>query len=343
MLQDLSHIVVNSSVPVKKTPVNLRSNIFTNLTACKGSTIEEIAKTCKFDFTASKKPLNYVINGKSYEVPDKVAIHRDDDNYYLGTIGRERGVVQYIDSLRFTEAFVQEGDAQYMHAGISGHGRQAYVVMKGAEEFEIVPGDPIECFFYVQSSHDSTKSLMVIPCPQRKKTGGVFVHPRFKAIKIKHTKNVATRLILAKRSIHEIRTYFKEFKESFESLAKASLDKTGENGNIHKRYYLDLYLKAVFPAGKEDPTQAENRRNKIIDILDTDPSLKIPPCQNTLLGAYFATVNFVDNYLTVRNTKGRDERTAQIESKLAISGAGAKRKAEALAQAIKLNEKLGLV
>ncbi len=327
---------------VKLAPINIRQNVFTNLTAAKGSSIEEIAKLCGFDFTASKNPLFYTINGKTYEVPDKVAINRNDDNYYLGTIGRERGVVQYIDSLRFTEDFVQEGEAQYEYAGISGHGKQAYVVMKGAEEFEIVPGDPIECFFYVQSSHDSTKSLMVVPCPQRKKTGGIFMHPHFKAIKIKHTKHVGSRLLVVKRSIHEIKNYFKEFEESFKALAKASLDKK-VNGNTISRYYLDLYLKSVFPSSKENPTQAENRREKVTEILDSDPSLKIPPCQNTLLGAYFATVNFVDNYLTVKKTANRDERTAQIESKLDISGAGAKRKAEALAQAIKLNEKYGII
>jgi len=327
-----------TSAPVKKIkpllPKNMQANVFTNLIEVKGSTIDEIAKLCGFDFEAVKCPLSFEDSlGKTQQVPDKVAISRKDTSKYLGTIGRERGIIQYTDSLRFTEEFVAQGDADYRHADITGYGRQAYVVMRATEEFEIVPGDPIECYFTVTASHDSTKSLMVIPSPMRKKTGGVFVHPAFKAIKLKYTKNIASRMIQARKSIAGIRQYFKEFEVSFRNLATISLD----NGAG------ETYLKAVFPSSLENSTQAENRREKVKEILASDPSLKIPPCQNTLLGLYFATVTFVDHYLTVKNTKGRDEKTAQIESKLSIDGAGAKRKAEALAQAIKLTEKLGLV
>lgn len=323
-------IPVEKSEKKKKTTKPLTfdktSHIFSSLKSVKGKDLGEVAKQCGMDFTAIKKPLHFEYDDEDVMVHDKVAVIRQDNGKYLGVIGVDRPLVQYRDSLEFTEIFAKEEDSSYEYGGITHNGRTAYLVMKSNDCFEIYQGDSIDCFFYIQSSHDSSKSLMVVPTPVRRKNNAVFVHPNLHAIKIKHTKHVDSRIIQAKKSIGKVKEYFKEFEQSFKNLAAVSLDKgVGEK-----------YFSLVFPASKENSTQAEHMREKVTEILTKDPSLQLPPTKNTLLGAYFAIVYFCDHYMTVKKTKTRDEISAQIDSKISIAGASAKRKAEALATGIKL-------
>ena len=313
------------------------TNIYKNLKHVKGNDLEEILKECGMDFNARKENLSYKFNDKQMEVPDKVSVVRGDTGHYLGVVGSTRSIIQFRDALSFTEVFANEGESTYEYGGTTHHGRVAYLVMKSDDCFEICPGDPIDNYFYVQTSHDSSKSLMIVPTPIRRGNNSVFVHPDLHAVKIKHTKHAALRLVQARKGLEKIKDYFKEFEESFRSLATVKLD-TKVGGDTIK----DRYLRMVFPDGKEKESRAINTREKVEDILLTDPSLKTPPTQNTLLGAYFAVVFFCDHYLTVKKTKGRDEVTAQIESKISIDGASARRKAESFAAALKLKEKLNV-
>lgn len=310
---------------------NKPQHIFRSLKQIEGNNLKEISEKCGFNFTAVKKKLFYLdSSGKNIELTDKAAIIREDNQAYLGTVGINRSIVQYTDALAFTEIFARENEASYEYGGIISQGAKAFLVMKVSEMFEVCPNDPIECFFYVQTSHDSTQALTVVPAPMRSSNNTVFTHPKLTAVKLRHTRNIEGRIANAKRSLNKVKEYFKEFEESFRKLATV---------DIGKENRLETYLKMLYPDSKDNPTRAERTREKITDILSTEPSLQLLPTKNTLLGAYFAVVYFCDHYVTPKNTEGKDAITARLESKLSITGSAAKKKAEAFGNALKIKEK----
>lgn len=321
----------NSKRSVSDVVSSTPRHVFSNLRSVDGNDIEAIAEQCGMNFDAVKEDLTFTHGDKSTVVPDKMAVVRDDDGIYLGTVGRERPVVQYIDNLRFTEIFAQEGAAEYEYGGIIGNGKQAFLVMKSAECFELTPGDKVECYFYIQSSHDSSQALSIVPTPLRPMNNTIFIHPKFHAMKIKHTKKVDEKRADARKGIARVKKFFGEFEESFRRLADIEL----------KDNTLDTYLRSIFPDPKDgDPTIPQGRRDKVRDIMMLEPSLKTPPTTNTLLGAYFAVIYFCDHYLAVNQSQTKDALTTRIESKLMVDSTSAKRKADAFALALKLKEKM---
>jgi len=318
--------------PTIPTAITRRQSIYSNLKSVDGNDLDTVLEQMGADFTATKVDLHFDVTEENrVTLDDKVAVVREDDTtQYLGVIGRGRPIVQYKDALRFTEIFAQEGQAEYQYGGTVSNGARAFLVMKASECFEVAKGDEITCHFFVQTSHDSSKSLTIVPTPIREKNGAVFIHPKLSVVKIKHTKNVADRMALARRSIGKIKTYFAEFEQSFHELASVEL----------KDKVLQTYLEMVFPDSKDNSKQAENRRDKVKDLLMTEPSLQLPNVKGTLLGAYFAVVTFCDVYLTTRSKEGKDKLTAHIDSKVAISSASAKHKAEALGFALRMKKRL---
>jgi phage/plasmid-like protein (TIGR03299 family) len=306
-------------------------HIFSNLKSVDGSDIKTIAEQCGMNFTATKRAAKFDLDyGGQAIIPDKMAVVREDDQRYLGTVGTGRPIVQYVDNLQFTEILAEEGKAEYQFGGIIGDGRQAFLVMKAADCFEIYPGDKIECYFYIQSSHDSSQALTIVPTPLRPRNNTIFMHPDMHALKIRHTKKVEERRRHAYRGIAKVKAFFQEFEDSFMTMGTLKL----EPGQ------LDTYLRSIFPDGKDESEIPQNRRDKVRDIMTLEPSLQLPPTKNTLLGAYFAVIYFCDHYLTVNKSQTKDALTSRIESKLTTDGASVKRKAEAFGKALKLKEKM---
>jgi phage/plasmid-like protein (TIGR03299 family) len=310
----------------RKVITSTTRSIFSSLTHLSSTDIEGIAEEAGFDFTARKIPLKYTgMNEELFINPEKVAVVRDN-NTFLGTIGKDRPIVQYTDTLRFTEVLVEQGLANYMHGGIINNGRCAYLTMKAAHHISLTPGDEMECYFYLVTSHDSTKALKIIPSPMRGNT--VLVLPGLQGVTFRHTKNINNRMVVAKSTIGKMKNYFDDFEKSFRKLATVKC-----NDKL-----LDMYLRAVYPDSKgEKNTRTENTREDIAKVLRTEPSLQLPSCKNTLFGAYMAVCVYADHFMTVNKTGKQDEMSARISSRL--SGAAAKRKAEALGTAEKIKEK----
>jgi len=329
--------------------VGSTGHIFSKLTNLEGITdINEVAIKAGFDFTAVKRPQfwfeddNGMMGAENFTTvheyqelfaklrvnPEMVSIsNRDANGSYLGTTGINYGVAQFKDVLAFTQHLVDEGEANYIHGGVTHGGARAFLVMKTAEFIEITPGDRVECYFYVSTAHNGKSSLSLIPAPLRLLNNTVLLVPGISVMKFKHSKHVNFHITQATKTIGKIRQYFDEFRDSFDKLATTALTDHIEN----------TYLKLLYPDGKEKATRAENVRDKIKDIRRTEKSLQLPSVKNTLLGAYFAVCQYNDHYTNIRKTNGRDELSARIESRMSVNGTVAKKKAEALAFAFKLN------
>jgi phage/plasmid-like protein (TIGR03299 family) len=287
------------------------------------SELVESANGTKFRISTEAKE-------KEVTVPDKVAVIREDDGRYLGTVGRNRGILQYRDVLAFTESLVEQGKASYVAGGIIGNGEQAYLVMKTKESIQLSPTDEIDCYFYVATSHNSTHGLELVLAPLRKTNGTVLSGFKGTRINFSHTRRVEQRVKQTAVSVDKINAYFHEMADSFHLLK--GVRPTAEQ--------LDVYLKSLFPDSPEKPQRAENTRDEVLSIYNNSLACRLPATQGTMLGAYFAVVEYIDK---IRNVKASKVRPNEYDAKLhtLLEGAGAQQKTDAYAFALDLTAKFG--
>lgn len=326
-------------------------SIFDYLPEIDADTAEEMAKQGGLDFDAVKvdthynwtkeapknvgklggqlnfNPAQFSINTEPKKrevyIPDKVAMVRADDGRYLGTVGRERGILQYRDVLAFTEALVDSGEAKYVTAGVTGNGEQAYLVMKANKSVKLSGTDEVDCYFYVTTSHDSSRGLEVVFSPLRVVNGTVLSIPNANRIKFRHSKRVEDRVKKAKLSLAKVHSYFDEMETSFRLLRSVSLS----------RAQFDLFLQSLVPDAEQRPKYAENVRAEIETIYNKGPAQQLPSTKNTMLGAYFAVIEYMDHISPTRTSKVRPN---EYDAKLhrLLEGSGAQTKAEAYAFAL---------
>jgi phage/plasmid-like protein (TIGR03299 family) len=335
------------------------TSVYDYLPAINANTAEEMAKQTGLDFTAIKADLSYKFDEATTEVefsedpfirlqqiqdaiknkkeremmiPDKVAIIREDDGRYLGTVGRGRGLLQYRDVLAFTEGLVAQNKAAYVSGGVIGAGEQAFVVMKTNKTIQLSGTDEIDCYFYVLTSHDSSKKLNIVFAPLRKINGTILTGFDGTRIGFKHTLNVEARVKRAALNIDKVNNYFEAMEDSFRLLR--SVRPTGAQ--------LDTFFQSLFPDPEDRTKQAETVRNDIFAVYTHGPACQLPATQGTMLGAYFAVVEWIEKQRTVKKSKKRpNEYDAHLYSML--EGTGAAEKANAYAFALDLVNKLGAV
>lgn len=304
------------------------------LSKVEAKTAEELAKQGGLDFTAIKKPLTYEYgHGKDallHIVPDKVAVVREDDpSIYLGTVGINRGILQYMDSIRFTEELVEKGEASYLYAGTIGRGKQAFVIMKGGEHVTLGHGDLIEQYFYMTTSHDSSRALDIVPAFYRSTNQTVLTFPEKYRLRFKHGKHVEKNVSRAKASLARVMTVWEEFSEATKTMMKVKVSDTQAAD----------YFKMLVEG---DKTRAENIRGEMDNIRLTAPACQLPGTKGTLLGCYFAVIEYADKRKTVRKHKWlKNEEDANLHARL--EGDGARQKAEGYGFALKLQKKFSKI
>jgi phage/plasmid-like protein (TIGR03299 family) len=265
-------------------------------------------------------------------VPDKVIVVREDDGRYLGTVGKDRGIVQYRDVLAFTETLVDEGTASYVTGGILGNGEQAFVVMKAKKQIKLSGTDEVDLYFYVTTSHDSSKGLEIVFAPLRKVNGTILTGTKAQRIRFRHSSKVEQRVKQATLSVNKITSYFEDMEENFRLLRSVRPTAT----------QLDVFLKSLFPDPEEQTKRAEKIRDEIYGIYKNGAACNLPATRGTMLGVYFAVVEWVDKLQLTKASKVRpNEYDAKIHRLL--EGSGAEQKATAYTFALDMVDKLGAI
>jgi hypothetical protein len=150
----------------------------------------------------------------------------------------------------------------------------------------------------------------------------------FGKFKFKHTKNVIGRIDRAKMSIAKVKTYWELTQKSFNLMSMVHL--TAEK--------LDEYWKLILPG---EHTRSGNIRERMDTIFKTHPAYQFPATKGTILGAYLAVVEYVDNEMGVRVTGKKNSSTDDAKINSLVDGQAAQRKSKAFACALRLSEMFG--
>jgi phage/plasmid-like protein (TIGR03299 family) len=285
--------------------------------------IQEALTQIAADFTAAKVPVYQQKRDGSYEqVPHYALVQNDDSEHPLSIMRANYGLVQYGTALDFLSECVSNGTAEFHSARLTDGGARLHVVMKASKFVEIAPGDSIECYFTVSTTHDGSGKITAMCTPIHDRTQTVFTPLGDGIVSVKHTAKAQQNLARARFTINKMHEFFDKYIENFKLFAGTKV-----SDQQARDYFLMLE--------DGDSQRASNIRDRLFDIRKMNRAIRgSTATRDTLFGCLMASMVYADAYKTVRTSKLRSEDDAKLESRL--TGAGATMKAEAYATCLHL-------
>jgi phage/plasmid-like protein (TIGR03299 family) len=122
-------------------------------------TTEEALLAANLDWQVTKIPLL-----SSYDLSNVEGHYltiRSDTMAQLGVVGSRYQPVSNREAFEFFDIALGPGQGQIDTAGALGHGERVWMMAKMPDTMEVVPGDPVERYLLVSTSHDGSNALSV--------------------------------------------------------------------------------------------------------------------------------------------------------------------------------------
>lgn len=252
-------------------------------------------------------------------IPGRFAILRMDTLAVLGVVGEDYETLQNEDAFEPFDALFGKDAACIETVGALEGGRRIFAMAKRPTTVEIVPGDPVEDYFLMTSSHDGTGSVTLLDTPVRvvcQNTLTAAIKKARNMISVKHTKNVKLGLKKAQELLAQHKLYWEKVTEAYKYMA--SLEMNGEN--------VKVFLAHLFPGkrqvdeqgnfiGEDDPaTRTQNMRDNI-ERLFNGQATGANLAGKTRWGMFNAITHWIDH-----ERKGRNGLSAWENSVLGLGG-----------------------
>lgn len=153
---------------------------------------------------------SYVAKGTKFDLTEllgKVVNYRDDTGAPLGIVGKRRANVQVVESFRFLQQLIDDGEATIESVGALGAGERVFVCVKLPVDLVVDPGgldDRTQYFVAVRDDFSGTASYEVLTTPWRIECGNT---DRFAARdaaarwRTRHTSGIAGRMDQARQTL----------------------------------------------------------------------------------------------------------------------------------------------
>lgn len=132
-----------------------------------GATIEQWQVAAGLDWSAERAPVNFEVNGLSYDVPGRDVIYRSDTKAPLSVMSDGYRIVQPAECLEFFRDLVAESGYQIETAGSLRGGRKVWALAKNGNAAEVAAGDVVQDYLLMATSLDGTSQTQVIPTAVR--------------------------------------------------------------------------------------------------------------------------------------------------------------------------------
>lgn len=208
-------------------------------------------------------------------IPDTYAVLRSDNHKPIGIVGDKYTCIPNKDAFAFFDGVLGEGQATIETAAALFGGSKVFLMSRLPEITEIIPGDTMERFLLVSTSHDGSSSTEVMFTNVRvvcNNTLQCALRGQKNRIKIRHTENYKERMAAAQTVLMESKSYWSKFQEMAQHLAKTSVD----------RVEVGSFIEIMFPKKEDEKnTQVEKARNKFSQLLETGMGTEIPGVKGT--------------------------------------------------------------
>lgn len=206
------------------------------------------------DWMVEKRPLFFPgKNGDYHDSLEAFGIIRTTDEKLLGVHGEGYNPIQNEESFEFCETLLQEG-ATYETAGSLFGGKRIFITAN-LRSIDIL-GDSVNEFLVLANSHDGTMPMTGMITPIRvvcNNTLRMAIANARRIVKIRHTKNAADRIDLARKILGLAHKYTDSIKENAEKMFTIEF-----NGNK-----LDSFIDKVFGFQEEDELVSRRMKNQL--------------------------------------------------------------------------------
>tara|TARA_R100000808_G_scaffold25055_1_gene61005 strand:- start:7118 stop:8065 length:948 start_codon:yes stop_codon:yes gene_type:complete len=275
------------------------------------------------DWTVSKKPLTYEVDGRRVKAGKKEALVRDSDGQFLDVVSSAWNPLQNEQAFDFFNDFVGAGEMEMHTAGSLNDGKMIWALAKiKGQVFEAVPGDEVESYLLFANPHKFGACITVQGTDIRVVCNNTLNYAlgidSDRLVRVNHRSEFDADMV--KETLGVAKEKMETYKEVAQFLAA-------------KRYTAESiveYFDTVFPSmsHKRDADERTSRQTKqAMEVLDTQPGAEFGR------GSFWQAFNTV-TYLTDHEL-GRSN-NARVTS--AWFGQNRKKKQTALQTAVEFAE-----
>jgi phage/plasmid-like protein (TIGR03299 family) len=298
-------------------------NVFNGLIKGQCANIEEACKKYEMGFNAKKIDQSWQDNDGRWIRSRSDVVIRTDTMVELTTssVGRDYCVVQYKDAFAPVDVLIANNQAELVSGGAPNRGEQAFLVLRSEGAIMLAPGDSIQNYFVMRSSHDGSCKIEIRMTPYRALSGTTFALDASKPLAFKHTPNVEGRLAMARRTWRNVQ----ESWDGFSNGAKRMIATPVTDSEARD------FIEAVLSA-KKDSTRAQHIADDVYQLFrNTGLGTRVPACRGTLFGLVQSFCEWGDLHRTIRSAKNKNEVAAALDAKLIADTAKKKQKAWGMA------------
>lgn len=251
----------------------------------------------RLDWTVSKRPL---ITGDTDAllVSDRFAIVRDDTKAILGTVGPGYTPVQNVEAFAPFDSVLGEA-ACIETVGALGKGERIFAMARlPRETFEPAPGDPVESFFLMTTTHNGEGTVKILFTPVRvvcQNTLAAALRGAKHVISVKHTKGVHEGLKLAPKILAASAGYWQRIREAYATMAKRQADRTRV-----REFLARLFPGKVNDFGEVTPTAHLLKLRSKVEALFDGGAVGADKAGHTDWGLLNAVSDYVERHRKVR-------------------------------------------
>ena len=275
-----------------------------------GMTSKEALTLAKLDWEVEKYPAGANIDGTwvTKGAEDMFKVVRSSDNRILGQVGERYTCFQNSSAFLFGDDIIDSSEAHWIRAGSLKDGATVWMVMEMPDTIKVdgYDDETLQPFLFVSNSHDGGSSVTAgltfirLVCNN---AVNLMITGSPRTFKIRHTKNMMTRMHEAKRVLGIAHTYTEAF--------QAEIDKLVNTKFSDKEF--DAFLESLAPTEDKEKaalTRALDRQEEIKIIWKNTPDLQ--NIRNTAYGALQAVVDYHDHYITGRGDNKQENRFRRI-------------------------------
>lgn len=279
-------------------------------------TVEQALKAGNLDWEVEKLPIMTADTSMTL-IPNTFVTGRrgpeQDENGELkfipfeGAVKGRYTIVQNVDAFDFFNEAIEKGVASIETVGALGNGEKVWAIARVPKTIELAPSDPIEPYILLANSHDGSGAVMATMTTIRvvcQNTLTAALNKAKNVVKIRHTKNAASKMKQAHKLLATSEEYWDKVKAAFKSLMMRDMT----------QLETIEFIETLFPSKKkvvETPkgprvlesvsTRTKNNRDKVMGLFE-GRAKGADKAGRTHWGMYNAYTEWLGHHRSVRKT-----------------------------------------
>jgi phage/plasmid-like protein (TIGR03299 family) len=246
----------------------------------------------------------------------------------LGIVGSKYQVVQNAEAFDFFNHAIEKNAACLETVGALGNGERVFAMARVPSIMEVTPGDPVEQFILLCTSHDGSMNIQAMFTAVRvvcQNTLDAAVKGAAHMVKIRHSKNAKKKIAEAYKVMAASDKYWNKLREAYRAMAMRDMSRLdvmtlleelfpgktqkapAEAANADENFFDSLEEDEDGPVIVSARTA--NNRAKILRLFESE-AIGADKAGKTAWGLYNAMTQYIDYERSLKNDSNRWEATA---------------------------------